>query len=287
MLETNLHCLHAALGSVAPASGLAWLEQALIRLAASDELDQTLSLLSAMARRQLGQARLAMEPMTLATPAGDLDVSTWTAADAGRVVLLLEAARLQPARGVELVTHTYRQGDEIERMAVARGLSLFPDGAALKPLALDIGRTNSLPLFAALALANPYPAAYYSDHEFNQLVLKVAFMGLALEAIIGLSRRANPELSRMCEDYLDERIAANRPAPVDIWLALAPCASERGEQLLIEYAGHSDIRHRYYAALALLQRQAINPALRQVLVARLPAETDDRILNLLRQQGLA
>ncbi len=263
MLETNLHCLHAALGSVAPASGLAWLEQALIRLAASDELDQTLSLLSAMARRQLGQARLAMEPMTLATPAGDLDVSTWTAADAGRVVLLLEAARLQPARGVELVTHTYRQGDEIERMAVARGLSLFPDGAALKPLALDIGRTNSLPLFAALALANPYPAAYYSDHEFNQLVLKVAFMGLALEAIIGLSRRANPEL------------------------ALAPCASERGEQLLIEYAGHSDIRHRYYAALALLQRQAINPALRQVLVARLPAETDDRILNLLRQQGLA
>jgi hypothetical protein len=240
-----------------------------------------------MARRQLGQARLAMEPMTLATPAGDLDVSTWTAADAGRVVLLLEAARLQPARGVELVTHTYRQGDEVERTAVARGLSLFPDGAALKPLALDIGRTNSLPLFAALALANPYPAAYYSDHEFNQLVLKVAFMGLALEAIIGLSRRANPELSRMCEDYLDERIAANRPAPVDIWLALAPCASERGEQLLIEYAGHSDIRHRYYAALALLQRQAINPALRQVLVARLPAETDDRILNLLRQQGLA
>lgn len=286
MLETYLDCLHGALRSAAPASGLAWLEQALIQLKTSADLDQILGLLSAMARRQLGQTRLAAEPMMLATPAGELDVSTWTVADAGRVVLLLEAIRLQPARTVERVMDTYRQGDEAERTAVARGLSLFPDGPALKPLALDIGRTNSLPLFAALALANPYPAGYYSDHEFNQLALKTVFMGLALEAITGLARRANPELSRMCEDYLDERVAAGRPVPADIWLALAPCAGERGERLLIEYAGHADNRHRYYVALALLGRQAINPALRQALAARASVETDSHVLNLLRQHGL-
>ena len=39
---------------------------------------------------------------------------------------------------------------------------------------------------------------------FNQLVLKAMFTGVALERIVGLSRRVNPELSRMARDYAAE-----------------------------------------------------------------------------------
>jgi hypothetical protein len=186
---------------------------------------------------------------------------------------------------VEWVTALYQQGDESERMTVMQGLSLFPDGPALKPLALENGRVNSLPLFAALALANPYPAAYYSEPEFNQLVLKALFLGLGIATLSGLPQRANAELARMCEDYLDERLAAGRSLPADLWLALAPCASPRGEQRIIEYANHADPYHRYYAALALQQRQAQHPAARQALATRLTLETDADILAVLRQSA--
>jgi hypothetical protein len=41
-------------------------------------------------------------------------------------------------------------------------------------------------LSQALALDNPYPAAYYTGHEFNQLILKAVFMGLPIERTVGL-----------------------------------------------------------------------------------------------------
>ena len=105
-----------------------------------------------------------------------------------------------------------------------RGLALFPGGPALKSLALGAGRADSLLLFSALALDNPYPATYYAEQEFNQMVLKALFNRLSIERIEGLERRTGPDLARMCMDYIAERRAAGRDVPPDIWLALGPDA---------------------------------------------------------------
>jgi hypothetical protein len=286
MTEAYLQHLHDAIRSVATEAGWNWLEQEIHKLKTSPALEDDLTLLSAMARRKLGQQTLGEMAATIVTPAGGVTISGWAVGDAGRILLLLEAVRCQPEHSTALVSAVYRYGDELERAAILRALVLFPDAAALKPLALEAGRVNSLVLYQALALDNPYPATYYTEHEFNQLILKAVFMGLPIERVVGLEQRANAELTRMCEDFAEERIAAGRPVPVDLWLALGPCASPRGERLLLIYVRDEDPRQRYYAALALVRRQAVNPSLGAVLEERLSAETDERVRSVLRA-GLA
>ena len=52
------------------------------------------------------------------------------------------------------------------------------------------------------------------------MVLKALFIGVRVERIVGLTRRLNPELSRMARDYAAERLAAGRTVPADLVLAL-------------------------------------------------------------------
>lgn len=173
-------------------------------------------MLSPVACRRLGKRALGVAGDVLETPDGPVCLSAWEVGDAGRAILVLDAL----ASDGDVVTPLYRAGDEAERISITRGLSLFGPGDALKPLALETGRANSGILFGSLALDNPYPAARYTECEFNQLVLKTLFVGLPIGRIVKLAARANAELSRMCEDYIDERTAAGRSVPADIRLAM-------------------------------------------------------------------
>lgn len=175
----------------------------------------------------------------------------WNLADIVRTYLYLVAVSLDRIDTVNLIKQIYRQGDEHERATIVRGLVLYLDNDGLKNIALETGRVNSVFLFSALAYDNPYPELYYSEHEFNQLVMKSLFMGLRIEHIIGLANRCNPELSRMCEDYIEERLAASRPIPTDIWLAMTKHASGTGRELLQKYINSPDPEHRKYASMAL------------------------------------
>ena len=217
---SHLQQLREAFDAVADQPARAWLDEscALLRKTASPADD--LPRLSAMARRKTGMVKLGADVAAIPSGAGPLSCSAWASGDAARIILLLTATAAFPAQASALVSLVYRLGDEAERAIVTRGLALCPAPETLKPLALETGRVNSLELFSSLALDNPYPAACYSDHEFNQLVLKALFLGLSLERVAGLRQRLNAELTRMCEDYIAERRAANRSIPADIRLAM-------------------------------------------------------------------
>jgi hypothetical protein len=60
-----------------------------------------------------------------------------------------------------------------------------------------------------------YPARYFPDDAFNQMVLKALFVGAPLAQIYGLAERTTSELIRMAEAYASERRAAGRPVPED------------------------------------------------------------------------
>jgi hypothetical protein len=124
-------------------------------------------------------------------------------------------------------TECYEQGDSHEQQCWMRAVSYLPDPASFLPLVVDACRTNILPLFEAIACENPYPARYFPEPNFNQLVLKAMFNGVALARIHGLASRINPALARMASDYADERRAAGRTIPADIHLALAGAAAPR------------------------------------------------------------
>ena len=178
----------------------------------------------------------------------------------------------------------YRNGDELERVAIVQALVLLPEPISLKPIALETGRSNSLRLYSALALKNPYINACYLEPEFNQVVLKSLFNGLPIEQIIGLRNRANKELSRMCEEYVDERRAAGRSVPCDIWLAIGVHASKYGEQLMLEFLNHEDPQHRCYTATALGWRCDSNPTLADSLEQRLGNESEDIVRKTIEHQ---
>lgn len=258
-----------------------WLEVAEQRLVNADDLQSELALQSAVARRKLGEQRLSPDSSFIDTPDGPLDVATWACGNAGRVLLILQAIRLGRKAAPDLVTELYRMSDEREKAAIVGALVLFGEGKTFRSLALDCGRTNSRQLFMSLAVNNPYPARYYTDHEFNQLVLKALFIDVNIENVLGLQQRSNPELSRMCEDYLEERLAAGRDVPADIWLALGPYASPEGERRLLGYASCSDRKQRYYSILALVRALPGKPDSGQELGALLETESDPLLIQLI------
>ena len=135
----------------------------------------------------------------------------------GRIALLgLAASRLSSPEIEALAEDCYQHGDTRERRAVLRALPLLPEGERLLAIAVDACRSHVQPLFEAIACDNPYPAERFPELNFNQMVLKALFTGVALERIIGLPARVTPELRRMANDYARERAAAGRSVPADI-----------------------------------------------------------------------
>ena len=264
------------------AAGKKWLDEALRMLASSDQINEDLGLYSAMARRKLGVESL-LHARAIDTQFATLDIRRWNSAEIARLILLISGIQRQPSEAENIISGYYQAGDESERMALLRGLILFAPADYLSVIALDAGRTNNLEVLAALTLDNPYPACFFNEDQFNQMVLKALFLGLAIERVEGLAKRANPELARMGENYVVEREQAKRPVPVDIWLAIGACASATGRQQMIDYLNHDDIGHRYYCSLGLIQRLPLDPALLPILRQRLDSEQETLILDLLHE----
>jgi hypothetical protein len=150
--------------------------------------------------------------------AGDLQFDRWTTEDAARAVLLL-------ARADTAVTIAcYERGDSSEQHSWLKSIAVLPEPERLLPVVIDACRTNILPLFEAVACENPYPARYFPDRNFNQMVLKALFNRVALSRIVGLAGRLNADLTRMAADYAAERRAAGRDLPSDIGLAMMETA---------------------------------------------------------------
>lgn len=187
------------------------------------------------ATRRLGRARLALTEEEIARLAGagvSWPIGTWGADELGRVALLVAAAAHWPEVDLSaLVEECYRQGDGAERQAVLRALPLLPAPERFLEIAVDACRSHVQPLFEAIACENPYPARHFPELNFNQMVLKALFTGVALARVIGCDGRVTPELSRMAADYASERRAAGRSVPPDIGkLTGGRLTGERGDQ---------------------------------------------------------
>jgi hypothetical protein len=175
------------------------------------------------AGRQVGRGPLAghwegREWTSGAEPPGG-PLFTWTVDDSARV-LLLDALGDRAADELEGL---YRYGDAAERRAVLRWIGRREDGpapapAGALPLVEDALRTND-PRLVAAALG-PWAVRHLGSHAFRHAVLKCVFMGVPLEGIDGLDQRADAELADMLAAYVDERVAAGRTVPTDVWSIL-------------------------------------------------------------------
>jgi hypothetical protein len=146
--------------------------------------------------------------------------------DVLRAALLLERAEAAPSTFVQDAIACYEAGDAREQQSWVRAVWVLPQAEAFLPLVIDACRTSILPLFESIACENPYPARFFPELNFNQLVLKSLFNGVQLSRIIGLDGRRNAELARMAADYAQERRAASRSVPADIQLVTSEARSQ-------------------------------------------------------------
>ncbi|HKE19669.1 MAG TPA: EboA domain-containing protein [Kofleriaceae bacterium] len=252
----------------------AWLRDTARSLAGGAAASATCAPAFVAAARRLGRGPLAAgEP--LPGPDDPVPTGSWSVDDAGRAALLVAAAAGSPDSLADLADELYRQGDSREKRAVVRSLPLLPDAGRFAPLALDAGRTNETDLFTALACDNPFAARHYGEQELNKLVMKAAFVGAPLERIVGLDRRANPELARMAMDYVSEQEAALRRFPPDIWLLVAADVTPAALGRMIGYLNHSAAEVRRGAARGL--GRAGQARARPFLGDRAAIETDGHV----------
>jgi hypothetical protein len=202
-VEMTMDMLTAALARHLTGDGAAWLAAARARVSREPA---AIEVLFPAAGRHCGRG-------TIEEPPGG-----WTVDDAART-MLIAGLPLTGAALTEAIEGLYRYGDAAEQRGVLRALSVVDPvmtrGDAFIPIVRDALRTNDTRLIAAAL--GPYGARHLDAAAYRQGVLKCVFTGIPLAGIAGLDERVDDELVRMMSEFADERIAAGRVVPDDVW----------------------------------------------------------------------
>jgi len=258
-----------------PPDAMAWLRERCGEVAAGAP-DRRLFLAFSAASRHTGRDELSMTADEL-TEANGLregwDPRSWTADQAGRVALLLHLPGDDRERYVAALDRLFGAADLGELVALYKALPLLAFPEAHRARCAEGVRTNMTDVFTAVAHFNPYPAEQLDEIAWHQVVLKALFVGVALDPIVGLDRRATPELARMLCDYAHERWSAHRPVSPELWRCVGPHADDLalGDLARVLRDG-GDAASQRAATLALRACPRPDAA---VLLARYPVEMPD------------
>ncbi len=154
------------------------------------------------------------------------DPSHWDLLQTARTFLLLSFDR-EKEEWLAAVNQLFETGDLYEQQALYAALPLMPYPEDLLSRAIDGCRTNMTVVFDAIALNNPFPAKYFPEANWNQLVLKSIFMQRPLYRIQKLDERRNPALADIASDFAHERWAAGREVMPELWRLVAPFIDEK------------------------------------------------------------
>ncbi len=146
----------------------------------------------------------------------------WTAAQAARTLLLLQAPHQNPEDYTALLERLFGTADLSELATLYAALPLLPYPETHRRRAAEGVRTSMTDVFDAIVLDNPYPHDYFAEDAWNQMVLKAVFNARPLHQIYGLDARRNAPLARMLVDYAHERWAAGRTLTPEVWRLVGP-----------------------------------------------------------------
>ena len=252
MSNTASTLLREWLGRRTNAPALAWFD-AQLALCHSLGHDAEFEMTWGLIPRRMGKASLALTAadVALATQAvPGWHPEYWGVNDAARIVLLSG----MPGSGKPFATRfrsLCQTADAAELVTLYRGLPLYPDASALLDTVGDGLRSNMRDVFEAIVHHNPFPQLHFDEHRWNHMVVKALFVGSALAPIEGLDERANPALARIICDFAQERRAAGRPMPHEMWRCVGPFASGSALDLLEAVLETGTPIEKRAAALAL------------------------------------
>jgi hypothetical protein len=202
----------------------------------------------------------------------------WSILDAMRVALVLAHPDLAGPGFGDALEETFRYADQGELCALYRALPHLPAPTRFLARATEGCRTNIRPVFEAVACDSPFPARYFDELAWRQLLIKAVFVGVPLWRITGVDERLSPELARMALDLADERRSAGRPVQHDLWLCLGTHGGARALASIERELASAHPLDRRAAVLALAR--AGRP---ERLHTLLGGERDPRVVDTIAQ----
>lgn len=174
----------------------------------------------------------------------------WNVLQTARTYLLLSYPQ-EKETWFSAVNQLFETADMHEHQALFAALPLMPFQEDLVDRAIDGCRTNVALIFDAIALNNPYPAKYFPEANWNQMVLKAVFMQRPLYRIQSQDSRSNPALAEIARDFAHERWAAGRNVMPELWRLVSPFLNEKYLEDLQKVMSSKDDLELAGGALAL------------------------------------
>lgn len=234
-------------------NGAAWLASARTEVEAGASGERLASLLS-MASRHAPRGDLSPTREECADAERALagwNPERWSTLEALRVCLLIRHPATSDDAFGGILEECFRYADGSELTALYRSLAHFPAGERFVWRAGEGCRTNMRTVFEATACDTPYPARYFDDVAWCQLVIKAVFIEAPLWRVHGLDQRLSSELARMALDLADERRSAGRRIQPELWLCMGTHGGERALAALEVEMETEHLPSRRAAALAL------------------------------------
>ncbi len=246
-----LHCWLSR--HIAP-EGLIWLDEKRSQIAGGGTARGFFTAFSAVPRYTgKKDLELTLEDLQAAEAVTGWSPGHWSVEQAARTLLILALPQDDAQKYLRVLEQLFTTADVGELVALYQSLPLLPYPERHLARAAEGVRSNMTAVFNAVALRNPYPADYFDEPAWNQMVLKAVFVGSPLHLIWGLDRRANPELARMLIDYAHERWAAKRAVTPELWRLVGPFADAGTSADLEKVLNEPDAAQQEAAALACSQ----------------------------------
>lgn len=154
----------------------------------------------------------------------------WQYPQLARLLVLLKISRMLPREDyVGNINALYKTADVNEMVLLGQSLAFIPHAGLFLDRARESARSNIVTVFSSIAHDTDYPRHYFDQTAWNQLVLKAAFLAAPIWSIAGLKERNNPELVVMLRHYVNERQAASRSVPWDLWCCIGWLAQSEEE----------------------------------------------------------
>ena len=141
----------------------------------------------------------------------------WTLDRVVRVLLLTNVQNKSEEDYYQTIETLFETAEINEAVALYTALPYLKYPEKWLYRATEAIRSNMGPVFDALAFQNHYPAKYFSESAWNQLVLKCIFNDKPINLIKGLDERTNQNLANILSDFAHERWAAHRSIPPQVW----------------------------------------------------------------------
>lgn len=174
-----------------------------------------------MASRAKGGDLLVSEEVNI-PEIGTVMMRDWSVSRLGRVYLLMALSEYAPDKLEKVYQQLFETAELKELVALYSALPFLPDPEHYVERGTEGVRTNIASVLEAVVLGNPYPAHFFPESAWNQMILKAVFTDKPLYAIQGIEERANAALALMLINYAKERWAAGRTVTPELWRPVGP-----------------------------------------------------------------